>query len=493
MPSWKEIRYRLGKRVTVVEQDHNCILLMTYPLKVLSLSQRLSPFFRKLETRGESTLQDLSRLAPEIGKQALVSFLYKLEKGGYVESSGMSLPSPLPKVSVIVPVRNRPHDIGTCLTSLLELNFPKEKLQIIVVDDASEDETATVAESFPVTLHRMRERQGASSCRNWGARHAEGDILCFVDSDCVADRDWLIELLAVFREPAVAAAGGLVSSYDDKTALDRYERVKSSLRMGTHCTDSAMGNDFFYLPSCNLAVRRDCFLELGGFDDRLEVGEDVDLCWRIVDKGHIIEYRPSARVLHRHRNSVGAFCRRRFEYGTSEPLLQALHPDRIKTFILWPRAFIFWILAVTTVCTGVWALGGLTVLCVVVDTIIRRQKVASLGVPLNPLLALAAVLRSNASFLFHCCSFVSRYYLIWATLLTPVLPLVGAVTWVVHLGVGAVELFVRKPKLSAFSFLVFFSLEQLSYQAGVWFGCLRSKFFSPLFPRISMGTRKTPG
>ncbi len=482
------MKYKLGKGVTVVEQGQDLILLRYYPLKAISISQNLAPVFHRLKTSCESTLEDLSSLVPRIRKQALESLLYKLEKRGAIDSSGLSLPLPLPKVSVIVPVRNRPDEIRTCLKSLLELDFPQERLQIIVVDDASEDETACVAEKFPVTVHRMRERHGASSCRNWGGTHSEGDIICFLDSDCEADRDWLTQILTVFREPNVGATGGLVDAHDDSTVLDRYEKVKSPLLMGTLCTDSTMGGRFFYVPSCNLAVRRECFLEVGGFNESLEVGEDVDLCWRITNKGYVIEYRPSARVLHRHRNRVGPFCRRRFEYGTSEPILQSLHPDRIKTFVLWPKALVFWSLALTAVFTASWSAGFMSVSWLLADTLIRRHRACKLGVTLNPLPALAAVLRSNLAFLYHCCSFVSRYYLCWATVLAPLFPLAGIITWTVHLGVGTVEFLVRRPRLNLLLFLGLFSLEQLCYQAGVWFGCFRGMSFRPLFPRISMRT-----
>ena len=353
-----EITYALGKRVRMMEHDRQCVLVMSYPLKAIRFPSALFALFRHLDTNGESSLEDLCECAAGIGRPALEDFLYRLEKAGWIRSSGLRLPSPLPKVSIIVPVRNRPDEIGHCLTSLLRLDYPEEKTEIIVVDDASDDDTPRVVEGFPVTLHRMRERQGASACRNWGARHSDGEILCFLDSDCSADRSWLKELLPVFRRPEVGAAGGLVDSHDDRTALDRYEKVKSALHMGRHPTDSSMGNRFFYLPSCNLAVRRETFQNVGGFNECLEVGEDVDLCWRITDMGRIVEYRPSARISHKHRNSIWPFCKRRFEYGTSEPLLQELHPDRIKTFILWPKSLVFFGLCAAAALTGIWSMGS---------------------------------------------------------------------------------------------------------------------------------------
>jgi mycofactocin glycosyltransferase len=483
-----QTRYTLGPRVSVREHEQQGVLVMSYPLKAMRVSKALLPLFRYLESQGECHLDDLLGLFPGPGKHALEDFLNRLEKKGWVVGSGLTPLFPLPQVSVIIPVRNRPEEIRSCLTSLADLDYPGEKLEIFVIDDASEDETPQGVDDFPVTLHRMTERQGASACRNWGARHCQGDIICFLDSDCLADPAWLHELLPVFRRPEVGAAGGLVDSHDESTALDRYEKVKSALHMGTRSTDSAQGNAFFYLPSCNLAVRKDTFMEVGGFDENLEVGEDVDLCWRMIDAGWTVEYRSSAKILHKHRNRIWPFCKRRFEYGTSEPLLQSLHPERSKTFVLWPKALGFWILFVATLVSGNWTVGLAASAWILADTLMRHRRITKLAVHLHPLLAFGAVVRSNLSFLYHCCAFTSRYHLIWATALIPVFPLIGSLAWFFHLVVGTVEFLVRKPRLNLLVFLGLFSLEQLSYQAGVWFGCFRERFFLPLFPRISMRT-----
>lgn len=103
-----------------------------------------------------------------------------------------------------------------------------------------------------------------------------------------------------FTDEQVSAVGGLVASSLDRTHLDRYEQVRSSLHMGNYARDSRGGDLFFYLPSCNLAIRREVFFNPGGFTEAMDVGEDVDLCWRIMDAGGVIEYNPSAKILHRH-------------------------------------------------------------------------------------------------------------------------------------------------------------------------------------------------
>ena len=131
----------------------------------------------------------------------------------------------------------------------------------------------------------------ASYCRNHAARQARGDLLAFIDSDCLAESAWLRELVPAFKDKSLGALGGIVDSYFNAKGLDRYEKAKSSLSVGTWFRRSQKNDPFFYLPSCNLVVRRRLFLDIGGFKEELVVGEDVDLCWRIRKSGYQIEYQ----------------------------------------------------------------------------------------------------------------------------------------------------------------------------------------------------------
>ena len=247
-----------------MQRQPHCFLLRNYPLKAVRLGAGLTPVFRHLEDLGSRSAENLVKLTPSLDETSLDHLLYRFEKMGFLESNGATVHEPLATVSVVIPVRNRAAEIKLCLESLLEVEYPKEKLQIVVVDDASEDETIDVVSGFPVTVERMSERQGASACRNRGARQANGEILLFVDSDCVVDSRWLLEITSVFEDPQVGAAGGLVDSFDDAEPLDRYEKVKSSLQVEIRCNDSTLRSKFFYIPSCNFAVRRDLFSQSGG-------------------------------------------------------------------------------------------------------------------------------------------------------------------------------------------------------------------------------------
>jgi mycofactocin system glycosyltransferase len=287
----------------------------------------------------------LPLIEPPLAERA-EGFLDELVRKGFLERDGLSAISEYPFISIVIPVRNRPEDINACLRSLEQLDYPSDKMEIIVVDDASDDHTPDVATQFGISVIKLKKHKQASYCRNLGAEKAKGDILAFMDSDCLADPLWLRELVPAFKDRTVGAVGGKVDAYFDRKGLDRYEKVKSSLNVSTRFRRSGGTDRFFYVPSCNFLSRRDLFLMLGGFRKDLHVGEDVDFCWRIQDSGYHVEYRPHGRVFHKHRNSIGSFCSRRFDYGTSEPMLQQLHPERSKQMAFPPGASLFWSIAV---------------------------------------------------------------------------------------------------------------------------------------------------
>ncbi len=142
--------------------------------------------------------------------------------------------------------------------------------------------------------------------------------------------------------PAWPPWGGELPPGFNESPLDRYEEVKSSLIMGKRFARSQENEKFFYVPSCNLLVRKSLFLDLGGFREELIVGEDVDLCWRMQDAGYFVEFRPTGTIFHKHRNRIRPFCLRRFDYGTSEPLLQRLHRSRGKKMMFPLGSSLFW-------------------------------------------------------------------------------------------------------------------------------------------------------
>ena len=113
----------------------------------------------------------------------------------------------LPLVSVIVPVRNEEHLIAQCLRSLLDQDYPKDRLEVLVVDNDSTDRSREIIRQFPVQ-YLFEKKKGASAARNAGARAARGDLLAFTDSDCVVPSHWVSRLVSALNEDSVDAVGG---------------------------------------------------------------------------------------------------------------------------------------------------------------------------------------------------------------------------------------------------------------------------------------------
>ena len=97
------------------------------------------------------------------------------------------------------------------------------------------------------------------------------------------------------------------------------------------------------MPTCNLLVRKDAYQGVGGLDEALRFGEDVDLCWKLRKRGHRQFYVPPGAVRHKHRNRLTASAWQRFHYGTSEPVLYARHPEVKKSLPWQPWGLAFWV------------------------------------------------------------------------------------------------------------------------------------------------------
>ncbi|MCP4753798.1 MAG: mycofactocin system glycosyltransferase [Proteobacteria bacterium] len=480
----KPLAYRLRKSVRLKERANSPVLVLDYPLKATVLDPSWTPALECMSEGSYVPLERTMSLLDTANSDDVGGFLDDLVRKGFLEREGIRQLSEHPSVSIIIPIRNRPDEIRACLGSLEQLDYPGDKLEIIVVDDASIDHTPEVVKEFPVDLIQLEENRQASYCRNLAARKASGEVLAFIDSDCTASPSWLRELLPAFRDPSVGAVGGLVDSGFDEKALDRYEKAKSSLNMGKRFMRTQKNDRFFYVPSCNLLVRKTVFFELGGFNEDLTVGEDVDFCWRMQDAGRVLEYQPLGRVYHKHRNRLGDFCRRRFDYGGSEPLLHKLHPARSKELYFPPLKTFFWVAVCMALIIGSLPVFQLGLVLLGLDGLMKFSRTRQSGIDFGISAPLRSALREQATFLFHNCAFLSRYYLFLTVLLLPVFPLISFVGLCAHLLTTLVEFRIHRPTLNPPSFLFYFTLEQLFYQLGVWRGCLKHRTFNPVFPGL---------
>ncbi len=224
-----------------------------------------------------------------------------------------------PLVSVIVPIFNEETLIADCLQSLLDQDYPNH-LEIIAVDNGSSDQSAVIIKNFPVT-YVLERRKGAAAARNAGARHAKGELLAFIDADCVAPQNWISKLVASLQGESYDIAGGDYVLETGRTLLEDY----LSFRNFYSQKEFFFGNYPFlpWLLTGNLIVRRKAFFKVGGFEEIFQKrGEDIDFSWLLILNGGKLNYLPDHEILQQRTWDLKSFYSKLFEDGKAMTLLR---------------------------------------------------------------------------------------------------------------------------------------------------------------------------
>lgn len=209
-----------------------------------------------------------------------------------------------PLLSIVIPAWRAADHLGACLDALAAQSAPAETFEVIVVDDASPDGTADLAEARGARVLRRAENGGAAAARNSGARAARSGLLVFIDSDVVPDPGLVEGCLALFGvrpeapDPPRVATGRYGPQPANDTPFARYKALWTWF-----CWEqtAAITGTSGHIQGALAAIRRDLFLEVGGFDDRYEGGsvEDYELSTRLQDRGERIVF--DDRLSGRHR------------------------------------------------------------------------------------------------------------------------------------------------------------------------------------------------
>jgi GT2 family glycosyltransferase len=232
-------------------------------------------------------------------------------------------PSPEPRVSVVICTYNGSATLRDCLEAALALTYPN--YEVIVVCDGCVDGSAEIAASFEEVRVIETPQRGLAAARNTGMEAATGEIVAYIDDDALADPDWLTHLVQKFAAGPFAAVGGPNVLPPGSNWIA--ECVANAPGGPTHVLVS--DQDAEHVPGCNMAIRKQALERIGGFDSQFRAaGDDVDVCWRLLDAGDRIAFSPGAVVLHHRRTSVRAYLRQQRGYGKAEALLERKHPDK---------------------------------------------------------------------------------------------------------------------------------------------------------------------
>jgi mycofactocin system glycosyltransferase len=471
-PAFPPGHYILLPGVALVPQSKGGIILQETPFRVFRVNQ--TAFNILTACREGFSLPDYVKRGARPAA-SILSWLDSLCRWRILEwrpcARGFT-----PTVSIVIPVYNRSPEIGECLEALLGLDYPEERREIIVVDDGSTDGTREVVSRYPVRLIAREANGGQSAARNLGVQHAQGEIIAFIDSDCVAEPAWLTELVPYFQDQRLGLVGGYVAAYFQKTWLDRYESVASPLNMGRTLVMAEPADLDFYVPTCNLLVRKEAYLEVGGLDEARRFGEDVDLCWKLRKQGYRQLYVPAGPVRHKHRSRLRHSAVQRFHYGTSEPELYTSHPEVKKRLPWQPAGFFFWSAMVLGIFWQHYFLLVAAATCLG-DFGAKKRGLPNTGSKLLPLKIFRALLKNYFSLAYYLTFHVIRYYLALLMLLSFIFPAILPLTCTMVMLPVTVEYFRKKPSLNFGVFALYFLGEQLCYQAGVFYGACRIRNF----------------
>ena len=221
--------------------------------------------------------------------------------------------SSFPSITLIVPAYNEEKTISRTLRHLQNFDYPKEKLDIIVVDDGSTDRTFEVASRFKGVAALKKTNGGKASALNYGLKFAKGELVACVDSDSQPKSDALIKAVPFFSQPNVAAVTSSIFVSDAKSLIERLQRIEYIMIVwarklleyldGVYCTPGPLS-----------LYRADVLRDVGGFDEK-NLTEDIEIAWRLIHNGYKIKMAPQAEVYTAPQESFRKWWKQRLRWN----------------------------------------------------------------------------------------------------------------------------------------------------------------------------------
>ncbi|MBW2284858.1 MAG: glycosyltransferase [Deltaproteobacteria bacterium] len=252
-----------------------------------------------------------------------------------------------PHVSLLIPTCNRCKTLQKALVSLADMDYPSDWFEVVVIDDGSTDGTgkmiALMRREVPFALvYSRQERLGIPAARNAGIRLSRGRILVFTDDDCRFQSDWLTRLSRHFDTPNLGAVGVPDRNPPDGPFFSQcVDYAVNSLAGSGGVRQKAGARLARYLPrGFGMAIPRPVIEAVGGFDETLAAGEDIELSYRVRKGGYLVSFDPDAFVWHERRGTPRSFIRQMFTRGFTRIELVRRHRGMMEPAYFFPLVLV---------------------------------------------------------------------------------------------------------------------------------------------------------
>lgn len=213
----------------------------------------------------------------------------------------------LPRISFVVTALNSAKTIGECLKSIFDLDYPREFMEVIVIDAVSRDATLQIAEKYPVKI--FSKPLNAPAAYNYAMKIASYEILAFVDADAKVEKEWLKKLIPHLNDPKTAGVSGNIETWNTENPWAR------SIGYDIKTRYARIQNFTGRVATMNLLLKRSVLEEVGGFDEGFPSQYDTELGFRISCLGYRIAFERMAMCYHFNRPTVRAYFRQQLQYG----------------------------------------------------------------------------------------------------------------------------------------------------------------------------------
>ncbi len=202
------------------------------------------------------------------------------------------------KVTLYIPCFNAGRYLSLSLKAVFDQSYPID--EVLLIDDGSTDDTLVIASRFPVRVISHGGNRGLAAARNTAFKEARNEFVAALDADCVAGKDWLAELMKMFKDETIVGTGGRLVEKYAVTLADQWRALHMPQRWGEKVLE-----DPPFLFGCNTVMKRSVVVAAGAYDERFRRNyEDADLSGRLLESGHRLIYSPVAQAVHLRKDTV---------------------------------------------------------------------------------------------------------------------------------------------------------------------------------------------